>query len=115
MTANGWEKATYTIQVNLHNRIISQEVAGIVESNFGIHETGGVWNITHLATGWNCFTAATSDGAKILAQYLIKNYLPEFGRLNISGTTVENYHPLEEKITSDGELAHLKKLYADDN
>lgn len=111
--ANDWKKETYTIQVHLHDQIISQEVAGVVNGGFGIHETGGAWNITHLATGWNCFSAADENGAKILAQYLIANYLPEFERLRISGTTVENYCPLENKITSDGELAHLKKLFAD--
>ena len=48
-----------------------------------------------------------------MAQYLIDNYLPEFERLKITGKTVENYRPLEEMITSNGELLYLKELYGD--
>ena len=114
MVANDWEKANYIIQVCLDGQIISQEVAGVVKSGFGIHETNGAWNITHLATGFNCLSAADFDGAKIVARYLIDNYQPEFERLKISGTTLENYRPLEERITTDGDLAYLKKLYGDD-
>ena len=114
MMANDWENSTYPIQARLDGQIVSYEVAGIIKSGFGIHEAGGAWNITHLTTGFNCLTAAYFDGAKIVAQYLIENYLPEFERLKITGTMVENYRPLEEKITTDVELAYLKELYGDD-
>ncbi len=104
MMANDWEKANYIIQVCLDDQVVGCEVAGVVKSGFGIHETNGAWNITHLATGFNCLSAADFDGAEIVARYLIKNYLPEFERLIITGKTLENYRQLEEKITSDREL-----------
>lgn len=112
--ANDWENANYTIQARLDGQIVGCEVAGVVKSGFDIHETNGVWNITHLATGFICLSAADFDGAKIVARYLIDNYLPEFERLKITGKTLENYRPLEERITSDRELFYLKELYGDD-
>ena len=110
---NDWEQAVYTIQVYSDGQIVSQSAAGVIRGGFGIHEIGGAWNVTHLATGWNCFTAADIEGAKIIAQHLIDCYLPDFERLKINGTTAENYRPLVEKITADGELAQLKKRYGD--
>ena len=114
MKTNYWKRATYKIQLQQDGRIFGQEVAGVVNSGFGIHESGTAWNITHLCSGWKCFTAVSADGAKILAQYLIKNYLSDFERLKISGTTIENYKPLAEKIASDNDLAQLRKSVADD-
>ena len=111
--ANDWEKATYKIQMHLDDRIFTQEVSGVAAGGFGIHEMGGAWNITHLSSGWNCFSAADENGAKIIARYLTDKYLPEFERLKISGTTIENFRPLAEKIADDGELVRLRKLYAD--
>lgn len=112
---NDWEKATYKIQLHLDGQIFTQEVSGVVSGGFGIHECGGAWNITHLATGWNSFSTADENGAKIIAQYLTDHYPNEFERLKISGTTIENFRPLAEKIAADDHLAHLRELYADDS
>ena len=114
MMGNDWEQAIYTIQVYLDGQIVSQSAAGVIRDGFGIHEIGGAWNVTHLATGWNCFTAASLGGAKIIAQHLIDRYLADFERLKITGTTAKNYRPLEEKIIADRELAQMKKRYGDD-
>lgn len=56
----------------------------------------------------------SAEGAKILAQYLIENYLSDFEKLKISGITIKNYKLLAGKIALDDELARLRKSVADD-
>ena len=108
----GWEKEEYTIQMQLDGRIFGETVYGIAKGGFGIHAAGDGWNVTHIASGWNCFTAASENGAVILADYLMENYHRDFQRLKISGTELENYKQLETKIKADKELKTLVKLFA---
>ena len=108
----GWEKEEYTIQMQLDGRIFGEIVSGITKGGFGVHETDAGWNVTHVASGWNCFTAVSEDGAVILADYLMENYHRDFDRLKISGTELENYKQLETKIKTDPELKTLVRLFA---
>ena len=109
----GWEKAEYEIQMHQAGRIYSETVYGFAKGGFGIHETDSGWNITHIASGWNCMTAESENGAVIIAHHLMTDYYNDFNRLKVSGTELENFKPLLEKIKSDAHLAELKRLFTD--
>ena len=108
---NGWEKSEYQIQMHRDQQIYGEKVFGIEKNGFGIHETALGWNITHLASGWNCFTARSENGAVILAHYLMENFHADFNRLVVVGTQLENYKPLLKKIKDDPELKELVRLF----
>ena len=108
---NNWQKSAYQIQMHQGAKIFSQTVYGFTKSGFGIHESDAGWNVTHVASGWNCFTAESEKGAVILADYLRENFREDFERLKVSGTELENYKPLLKKIKDDPELKELVRLF----
>lgn len=85
-----WEQSEYKIQMHQNGNIYSEVVSGITCGEFGIHETDSGWNVTHIASGWNCFTATSKLGAVVIAHFLINNYAPDFNRLKVSGTELAN-------------------------
>ncbi len=112
MRSSEWTTQTYKIKQHANNQILSEQVRGQTRGGFGIHQTGDGWSVTHLKSGWATFISGTEEGAKLIADYLIGSYAPEFERLIINGCAVENFRSLAELIEADEALWTLRRLYA---